>query len=79
MLLITGATGMSGQLAVREFVRMGTPVRALVRNSAKADAAGLGKLRGIDLVVGDMRQPDTLGTALDGIERVLMISGQRLT
>jgi uncharacterized protein YbjT (DUF2867 family) len=75
MLLVTGATGMSGQLAVREFARMGTPVRALVRNPAKADAAGLANLPNVDLVEGDMRQADTLGTALDGIERVLMISG----
>ncbi len=75
MVLVTGATGMSGQLAVREFVRMGTPVRALVRNLARADAAGLSELPGVDLVVGDMRQPGTLGTALEDIERVLMISG----
>ena len=75
MLLVTGATGMSGQLVVREFARAGTPVRALARSPAKARAAGLGDLRGVDLVEGDMRRPDTLGAALDGVERVLMISG----
>ncbi len=75
MLLVTGATGMSGQLAVREFASAGTPVRALVRSLAKAEAAGLSGLTGIDLIEGDMRRLDTLGAALVGVERVLMISG----
>lgn len=74
MLLVTGAAGMSGQLAVREFARQGTPVRALVRNRAKASVVGINHLAGVDLVEGDMRRPDTLGEALEGVERVLMIS-----
>lgn len=75
MLLVTGATGMSGQLAVREFAREGTPVRALVRDRVKATAVGIGDLPGVDLIEGDMRRPDTLGAALNGVQRVLMISG----
>lgn len=75
MLLITGATGMCGQLAVREFAREGTPVKALVRDIAKANAIGLHTLPNIGVVKGDMRRPDTLGGALNGVERVLMISG----
>ncbi|MFC5524151.1 SDR family oxidoreductase [Rhodanobacter ginsengisoli] len=75
MLLVTGATGLNGQLAVREFARNGSPARALVRDCAKARAAGLDRLAGIELVEADMRRAATLGAALAGVERVLMISG----
>jgi uncharacterized protein YbjT (DUF2867 family) len=74
MILVTGATGLNGKAIVREFARQNHEVRALVRNQARASAAGLGGLAGVELVEGDMRRPETLGAALDGIERVLMIS-----
>jgi uncharacterized protein YbjT (DUF2867 family) len=72
MILVTGAAGLNGSAAVREFARRGEPVRALVRSAAKA--ASLGTPPGVEVVEGDMRRPETLGGALDGIERVLMIS-----
>jgi uncharacterized protein YbjT (DUF2867 family) len=75
MILVTGATGRSGAAVVREFARQGIPVRALVRDSARG--ASLAVLPGVQVVTGDMLRPDTLGPALDGVERVLMISGAR--
>jgi uncharacterized protein YbjT (DUF2867 family) len=72
MILVTGAGGLSGSIVIREFARQGRPVRALVRNRAKARA--LETLPGVEVVEGDMLRPETLGTALDGTERVLMIS-----
>lgn len=75
MILVTGATGRSGAAVVREFARQGVPVRALVRDAAKG--ATLAPLPGVQLVGGDMLRPDTLGPALDGVARVLMISGAR--
>ncbi|UVK46316.1 SDR family oxidoreductase [Mesorhizobium sp. AR07] len=74
MILVTGATGLNGKAIVREFARQKHEVRALVRNPARASAAGLDELIGVQLVEGDMRRPETLGAALDGIDRVLMIS-----
>jgi uncharacterized protein YbjT (DUF2867 family) len=53
---------------VREQVR----VRILVRNRAKA--AGLEKVPTVEIVEGDMSRPSSLGSALDGVNRVLMIS-----
>ena len=38
MILVTGATGLSGSAVIREFARQQTPVRALVRSRAKAQA-----------------------------------------
>jgi uncharacterized protein YbjT (DUF2867 family) len=77
MILVTGATGLSGSAIVREFSRRGTPVRALIRSRTKASALGLDRLAGVELVDGDMLRPPTLGTAFDGVNRVLMISAAR--
>jgi uncharacterized protein YbjT (DUF2867 family) len=35
MILVTGAAGRAGSAVVREFVRRGLPVRALVRDPAR--------------------------------------------
>jgi uncharacterized protein YbjT (DUF2867 family) len=72
MILITGANGRPGSAAVREFARQGTPVRALVRSPEKAER--LRDLPGVDVVYGDMLWPETLDSALAGVDRVLMIS-----
>jgi uncharacterized protein YbjT (DUF2867 family) len=72
MILVTGATGLSGAIVVQEFARQGHPVRALVRSRERA--TGLQALPGVEVVEGDMAVPASLGPALDGIERALMIS-----
>jgi uncharacterized protein YbjT (DUF2867 family) len=72
MILLTGATGAAGSFIANEFVRQRVPVRLLVRNRAKA--AGLEKVATVEIVEGDMSKRSTLGPALDGVDRVLMIS-----
>ena len=72
MILVTGAAGLSGSIVVREFARQKTPIRALVRNRAKARE--LETLPGVEIVEGDMLRPETLGAALHGVDRALMIS-----
>ena len=72
MILLTGATGTAGSFIANEFVRERVPVRILVRNRAKA--AGLEKVPTVEIVEGDMSKRSTLGLALDGVDRVLMIS-----
>jgi uncharacterized protein YbjT (DUF2867 family) len=72
MILVTGAAGQSGQAVLREFARQRVPVRALVRDTT--NARGLGELAGVEVVEGDMLQPLSLGPALEGIGRALMIS-----
>lgn len=74
MILVTGATGLNGKAIVREFARRKHEVRALVRDPKRASMAGLGGLAGVELVEGDMRRAETLGAALEGVDRVLMIS-----
>jgi uncharacterized protein YbjT (DUF2867 family) len=75
MILITGATGLSGSAVIREFARQKKPARALVRNRAKARA--FDKFATVEIVEGDMLRPETLEAALHDVDRVLMISSAR--
>ncbi|MFL5663521.1 MAG: SDR family oxidoreductase [Ktedonobacteraceae bacterium] len=72
MILVTGASGLSGSAVICEFARQGYPVKALVRNRAKAQA--LETLPTVEIVEGDMLRSETLADALSGAERVLLIS-----
>jgi uncharacterized protein YbjT (DUF2867 family) len=72
MILLTGATGSAGSFIANEFVRERVPVRILVRNRAKA--TGFEKVPTVEIVEGDMARPNSLGAALDGVDRVFMIS-----
>lgn len=73
MILITGATGLTGSAVVREFVRQGRPARVLLRNPAKSRAFAAAP--GIETVEADLLVPGTLAAALDGIDTVILISG----
>jgi len=55
MILVTGATGMTGSELVRRLSAKGVPVRALVRSTAKA--AKLSTLPNVEIVEGDMARP----------------------
>src|SRR5262245_27221990 len=72
MILVTGAAGNNGQATLRVFARQGVRVRALVRDEAQARL--LHDLRGVELIVGDLTKPESLGPALEGVERALLIS-----
>ena len=72
MILVTGATGKSGGEVVRRLSARGVPVRALVRDPAKA--APLAALPGVEVVQGDLARPETLAAPLQGVEQALLIS-----
>jgi uncharacterized protein YbjT (DUF2867 family) len=76
MILLTGATGTAGSLIVNEFVQQRERVRILVRDKKKA--IGLAKVPTVEIVEGDMSKRSSLGSALEGVDRVLMISGPRM-
>ncbi|MEM9977441.1 MAG: SDR family oxidoreductase [Cyanobacteria bacterium P01_D01_bin.2] len=71
-ILITGATGGVGQLAVAYALAQGYTVRALTRNVAKARSLFADR---VDLVQADLRAPETLPEALSGIDAILCCSG----
>ncbi len=74
---ITGAAGQLGRLVVAELARRAGPdsVTAIVRDPARA--AGLFP-NGVTVRAGDYDQPETLARALDGAERVLLISSNAI-
>jgi len=65
--LVTGATGFVGSQVVDALLAGGETVRALVRDPARA--AGL-KARGVDVRMGDVRDPAAVQTAVRGAEIV---------
>ncbi|MFQ5600100.1 MAG: NAD(P)H-binding protein, partial [Candidatus Krumholzibacteriia bacterium] len=71
MILVTGATGTTGSEVVRQLAASRVPVRAFVRNPDKA--APLRAL-GVEIVVGDLDRPETLGPALEDVERLFLLS-----
>jgi uncharacterized protein YbjT (DUF2867 family) len=75
MILVTGATGLAGSAVIREFAQQQLPVRALVRNPAKA--AMFDGLATVEVIEGDMLRPQTLAAAFEGVDRALMISSPR--
>lgn len=69
MILVTGATGTVGKHVTAELARLGQPVRALVRDTAKA--AGLSA----ELAVGDFDDPPSLARALEGCDHAFLLIG----
>jgi len=68
MILVTGGTGFVGSAIVKELLRRGEPVAVLGRDAAKIREK-LGT--NVDAREGDVREPDTLGAAMQGIDTVV--------
>lgn len=68
MILVTGATGTVGREVVRLLHSSGNKVRALSRNPEKGNFPV-----GVGAVAGDLKKPETLPAALDGVEKVFWV------
>lgn len=71
MILVTGATGKVGFVAVAALLEREVPVRALVRDRARAQSLAQA---GVEIAVGDFGLPASLKGAMDGVTTVLLIS-----
>ncbi|MBA4447265.1 SDR family oxidoreductase [Cylindrospermopsis raciborskii CS-506_D] len=71
---VAGATGQTGQRIVEELVSRNIPVRALVRDEQKARNLLPSQ---VELIVGDILQPETLVAALGDSTVVLCATGAR--
>ncbi len=67
MILITGATGLSGHFVVLELLRRGYAVRGLARASSADKLAALG----VDVAIGDLADADSLRHACDGVDGIV--------
>jgi uncharacterized protein YbjT (DUF2867 family) len=70
--LVVGATGQTGKHIVQELVERQIPVRVLVRNLEKAKELLPPE---VELVVGDVFQPETIKNALDDCNVLLCATG----
>lgn len=76
MIAVTGANGQLGRLVLKHLERLSTdPIRALVRSPEKA--ADLKSDR-VTVVKADYDDPSTLPAALEGVDRLLFISGSEI-
>lgn len=71
-MLVSGAAGQSGTLIVQALAAQQSPVRALVRDAAKAQH--LAEMPGVKVTTGNMADRGSLNAALEGVERALLIS-----
>jgi uncharacterized protein YbjT (DUF2867 family) len=69
-ILVTGATGNIGSLLIPQIVESGAGVRAFVRDAAKGDALSQ---QGIDVIKGDLNDPESLALAVDGVDTVFTV------
>lgn len=77
MIVVTGATGQLGRLVIKHLIRKvdASQVIAAVRSPEKArDLSALG----IQVREADYSKPETLATAFEGAEKVLLISSSEL-
>ncbi|MFD9882667.1 NAD(P)H-binding protein [Streptomyces alboflavus] len=66
VILVTGATGKVGGAVVEQLHAAGVPVRALVRGESDFP-------EGVQAVRGDLSDPASLGTALEGVDSVFLV------
>ncbi|UZE14285.1 SDR family oxidoreductase [Pseudomonas sp. B21-053] len=77
MIAVTGATGQLGRLVIDSLLETVNPheIVALVRDPLKAQDLGA---KGVDVRQADYNQPDTLRSALVGVQRLLLISSSEV-
>ncbi|MEN0036642.1 MAG: NmrA/HSCARG family protein [Cellvibrio sp.] len=68
-ILVTGATGTVGNQVVEQLVKRGTNVRALVRDTTKANLPA-----GVTLAQGDLLNPDSLRSAFEGVSTLFLLN-----
>lgn len=74
MILITGATGMVGRALVPHLIESGWPVRVLIQSRRGSQAARSYWPAGVDVVVGDLSDTQTLHKAMQGVHTVFHLA-----
>jgi uncharacterized protein YbjT (DUF2867 family) len=69
MILVTVATGTVGREVVAQLLAAGQKVRAMTRNPSKVKLDGR-----VEVVKGNFDDPDTMVSAVDGVERAFSLT-----
>ena len=76
-LLVTAATGQLGRLVVDALLET-VPASTVVAGARDPDKAAAIREKGVTVRVADYARPDTLARALEGVNRLLLISGSEI-
>jgi NADH dehydrogenase len=71
MILVAGATGVLGSEIVRRLLARGEKVRAMVRSTSKPESVDRLRKAGAEIVVADLKDPESLGPACAGATAVI--------
>ena len=71
MVLVAGATGYVGAEVCRLLKEQGVPARALVRSSSAPERVAALRAQGVELALGDLRDPKSLERACAGVTAVI--------
>ncbi len=79
MILVVGATGLLGTEICRRLARRGEKVRGLVRTTSSAEKVDLLRRSGVELCIGDLKDPASLAAACRGVEAVISTASSTLS
>ena len=79
MILIVGATGLGGSEVCRILAGQGEKVRALVRTTSSKEKLDSLRSYGVDLCIGDLKDPDSLARACRGVDSVVSTASSTLS
>ena len=79
MVLVVGATGLVGSQVCRRLRKRGEPVRALVRATASTEKIDVLRSEGVELSIGDIKEPQSIGDACRGVDAVISTASSTLS
>lgn len=79
MILVVGATGLVGSEVCRRLRQRGEVVRALVRPTSSGEKVDALRTAGVELGMGDLKDPQSLSAACRGVEAVISTASSTLT
>lgn len=77
-IIVTGATGHLGRLAIESLLKRGVPAEQIVAAGRKVDKVDDLAARGVQIRSIDFDRPETLGPVFAGASKLLLISGSEL-
>jgi uncharacterized protein YbjT (DUF2867 family) len=79
MILVVGATGLVGSDVCQRLVKRGKQVRALVRVTSDKNKVEALRSAGVELCVGDLKQPESLAAACSGVSAIVSTASSTLS
>jgi uncharacterized protein YbjT (DUF2867 family) len=79
MILVVGATGLVGSEVCQRLMRRGEPIRALVRATSSREKVEALRSSGVELCVGDLKDPQSIAAACLGVNGVISTASTTLS